>query len=59
MCKVMEDYRDEMCARTQLEERRNTVLFLLKTMEPEDIANGLGYPLEFVKQIAAEPQSTS
>ena len=55
----MEDYRDEMCARTQLEERRNTVLFLLKTMEPEDIANGLGYPLEFVKQIAAEPQSTS
>ena len=62
MCRIMEDYRDE-CIKRGLEqgleqgqsnERRKVVQSLLKFMDPNTIAEKMGYPLEFIQKVAAE-----
>ena len=58
MCRIMEDHRDE-CIKRGLEqgqsnERRKVVQSLLKFMDPNTIAEKMGYPLEFIQKVAAE-----
>lgn len=58
MCRIMEDYRDE-CIKRGLEqgqsnERRKVIQSLLKFMEPNAIAEKMGYPLDFIQEVAAE-----
>lgn len=62
MCRIMEDHRDE-CIKRGLEqgleqgqsnERKKVVQSLLKFMDPNTIAEKMGYPLEFVQKVAAK-----
>lgn len=70
MCRIMEEYRDECIQEGyrqgieqgiergieegQLKTRLETVRSLLKFMEPDVIAERMGYPLEFVREAAAQ-----
>lgn len=67
MCRIMEEFQEE-CLQEGLEKgreegreegqlisRRETVRSLLKFMNVGDIAEKMGYSLDFVKEVAAEP----
>lgn len=74
MCRIMEEYRDECIregyeqgiekgmekgiAEGRLKTRVETVRSLLKFMEPDTIAERLGYPLDFVREVAGKQQLT-